>query len=99
MVAVGVVVMSRILSVSCDDAFFHELDKHLRKVGVPRSVFIRNAVRIAMRGSDGVSAPKHTAPLEERVYGVREGGPSGVCNPNYSRGAPCLICWPDGWPV
>ena len=79
--------MSRILSVSCDDAFFHELDKHLRKVGVPRSVFIRAAVRAAMRGGDSVSEPVHTVIEEHRKYH------GGKCNPMVM--PRCPICWRD----
>ena len=81
--------MSSIVSFSCDSAFEIMLTEYCRNRGVSRSLFIRQAVRTAMRGQESALGPQvHVSPPA-----VRKKRPDEKCNPMLPR--VCAICWPE----
>lgn len=80
--------MSSIVSFSCDSDFAEILRAYCANRGVSRSLFIRQAIRTAMRGQESVLGPQvHVSPPQ-----VRRKRPDEKCNPMLPR--KCAICWP-----
>lgn len=83
--------MTRILTISCDDEFFELVTKYTLQRGINRSMFVRDAVKTAMRGAEKLLGPvEHKSPPA-----IRKKRPDGKCNPHLKAGV-CRICWPGG---
>lgn len=83
--------MTRILTISCDDDFFELVTKYTLKRGINRSMFVRDAVKTAMRGAEALLGPiEHKSPPA-----IRRKREDGKCNPMLKSGT-CRICWPLG---
>jgi|LULN01.1.fsa_nt_gb hypothetical protein len=81
--------MTRILTISCDDEFYDLVEKYTLQRGINRSMFVRDAVKTAMRGAEKLLGPlEHKSPPA-----VRKMRDDGKCNP-FLRSGKCKICWP-----
>lgn len=80
--------MTRILTISCDDQFYELVVKYCSKRGVNRSMFVRDAVKTAMRGAQALLGPiEHI-----QSAAARSNREDGKCNPRAKSGK-CMICW------
>ena len=79
--------MRQIMSISIEPELMELLTDHCKEKRVPRSVFVKTAIRTAL-GHTNVMAKKHTS--SEQARAMRE---DGLCNPNPAGGMICQICY------
>lgn len=81
--------MRAIMSISIEVDLLNLVDEYCDKRKIPRSVFVKSAIRSAL-GATNLVKRKHTHTKEARA--MRE---DGLCNPNPAGGIVCQICYGD----
>ena len=77
------------MSISVDDDFFGMVTAFCLIKGMNRSAFIRESIKIAMRGTD-IDDARHLFPQQHR-----DSRDDGLCNP-YSNKGRCGVCYKEG---